>query len=115
MHAVSQSVCLAIATSCSSCSIVNVTCADSVSVATEQIPHKLPTCALPCLRPLSWLLLSVQPSHELQNVEEVLTLVSKHPHGVMAGQIKDAYKGVTEDIKVCIFFLGLVVFCLVDL
>ncbi len=43
----------------------------------------------------------MQPSHELQNVDEVLTLVSKHPHGVMAGQIKDAYKGVSEDVKVC--------------
>ena len=42
----------------------------------------------------------MQPSHELQNVDEVLTLVSKHPHGVMAGQIKDAYKGVSEDVKV---------------
>lgn len=40
-----------------------------------------------------------KPSHELQNVDEVLTLVSKHPHGVMAGQIKDAYKGVSEDVK----------------
>ena len=42
----------------------------------------------------------MQPSHELQNVDEVLTLVLKHPHGVMAGQIKDAYKGVSEDVKV---------------
>lgn len=42
----------------------------------------------------------MQPSHKLQNVDEVLTLVSKHPHGVMAGQIKDAYKGVSEDVKV---------------
>ena len=33
-------------------------------------------------------------------MDEVLTLVSKHPHGVMAGQIKDAYKGVSEDVKV---------------
>ncbi|DBA91488.1 hypothetical protein WJX77_002507 [Trebouxia sp. C0004] len=40
-----------------------------------------------------------KPSHELQNVGEVLTLVSKHPHGVMAGQIKDAYKGVGADVK----------------
>ncbi|KAA6417679.1 MAG: hypothetical protein FRX49_12367 [Trebouxia sp. A1-2] len=40
-----------------------------------------------------------KPAHELQNVDEVLTLVSKHPHGVMAGQIKDAYKGVGEDVK----------------
>ena len=42
----------------------------------------------------------VQPSHELQNVDEVLMLLSKHPHGLMAGQIKDAYKGVGDDIKV---------------
>ena len=62
--------------------------------------HMLRTCALPCFKTLSWLLLSMQPSHELQNVDEVLTLVSKHPHGVMAGQIKDAYKGVSEDVKV---------------
>lgn len=27
-------------------------------------------------------------------------LLSKHPHGLMAGQIKDAYKGVGDDIKV---------------
>ncbi len=47
----------------------------------------------------------MQPSHELQNVDEVLTLVSKHPHGVMAGQIKDAYKGVGEDVKVCFVHL----------
>ena len=47
----------------------------------------------------------MQPSHELQNVDEVLTLVSKHPHGVMAGQIKDAYKGVSEDVKVCFVHL----------
>ena len=63
----------------------------------EQIPQVPYMC---CFRPLSWLLLSMQPSHELQNVDEVLTLVLKHPHGVMAGQIKDAYKGVSEDVKV---------------
>ncbi len=47
----------------------------------------------------------MQPSHELQNVDEVLNLVSKHPRGVMAEQIKDAYKGVGEDVKVSFVIL----------
>ncbi len=51
------------------------------------------------------LLVSMQPSHELQNVDEVLNLVSKHPRGVMAEQIKDAYKGVGEDVKVSFVIL----------
>ena len=95
-----QRVCLVIAISCGSCSFVRVACADSMLYWAESVPNKLPACALPCFKTLSWLLLSMQPSHELQNVDEVLTLVSKHPHGVMAGQIKDAYRGVIEDVKV---------------
>ena len=42
----------------------------------------------------------MQPVHELQNVEEVLKLVAKHPKGLVLAQIKDAYKGVADDVKV---------------
>lgn len=42
----------------------------------------------------------MQPEHELQNKEEVLALLLRHTQGMPLGQIKDAYKGVEDDVKV---------------
>lgn len=42
----------------------------------------------------------LQPEHELQNKDEVLALLLKHAQGLPLGQIKDAYKGVEDDVKV---------------
>lgn len=48
------------------------------------------------------LLVCMQPEHELQDKGEVLALLLRHPQGLSLGQVRDAYKGVEEDIKVCI-------------
>ena len=42
----------------------------------------------------------LQPEHELQNADELLTLLLRHPQGMFAGQVKDAYKGILDDVKV---------------
>ena len=42
----------------------------------------------------------MQPEHELQDKGEVLALLLRHPQGLPLGQIRDAYKGVEEDVKV---------------
>ena len=41
----------------------------------------------------------LQPEHELQDADELWTLLLRHPQGMFAGQIKDAYKGVLDDVK----------------
>ncbi|KAL3150968.1 hypothetical protein ABBQ32_000711 [Trebouxia sp. C0010 RCD-2024] len=40
-----------------------------------------------------------KPEHELRNADELLTLLLRHPQGMLAGQIKDAYKGILDDVK----------------
>ena len=42
----------------------------------------------------------VQPEHELRNMHEVLALISRHPKGLLMKKVKDAYKGVGDDVKV---------------
>lgn len=41
----------------------------------------------------------LQPEHELQNADELVTLLLRHPQGMLTGQIKDAYKGILDDVK----------------
>ena len=41
----------------------------------------------------------LQPEHELQNADELVTLLLRHPQGMFTGQIKDAYKGILDDVK----------------
>ena len=45
----------------------------------------------------------LQPEHELHNADELLTLLLRHPQGMLAGQIKDAYKGILDDVKAGLF------------
>ena len=42
----------------------------------------------------------LQPEHELQNADELVTLLLRHPQGMFIGQVKDAYKGILDDVKV---------------
>lgn len=49
----------------------------------------------------------LQPEHELQNKAEILALLLRHPQGLFLAQLKDAYKGAEEDIKVKFLPFGL--------
>lgn len=40
-----------------------------------------------------------KPEHELRNMHEVLALISRHPKGLLLKRVKDAYKGVGDDVK----------------
>ena len=50
------------------------------------------------------LCLCAQPVYELQNGEDVLALLTRYPRGLVQGQIKDAYRGVGDDVKVGFLF-----------
>lgn len=41
----------------------------------------------------------LQPEHELHNADELVTLLLRHPQGMLTGQVKDAYKGILDDVK----------------
>ena len=41
----------------------------------------------------------LQPEHELQNADELVTLLLRQPQGMFVGQFKDAYKGILDDVK----------------
>lgn len=58
-------------------------------------------CALPSCPVAYWhhCVVRLQPEHELQNADELMTLLLRHPQGMFVGQFKDAYKGILDDVK----------------
>lgn len=66
----------------------------------EADPFKTQYCCTLSICAFNILSVYVQPEHELRNMHEVLALISRHPKGLLLKRVKDAYKGVGDDVKV---------------
>ena len=42
-----------------------------------------------------------QAQHRIENKHELLQFIGKNPEGTLIAEIKDSYKDLTKDIKVC--------------
>eukprot|EP00976_Prorocentrum_cordatum_P038906 791770-Prorocentrum_minimum.AAC.2 len=47
-----------------------------------------------------------QAQHKIANKQELLSFIDKNPEGIVISEIKDSYKEVVADIKVCQATLG---------
>ena len=90
-------------------------CLHTIVLQLRQLEHQpwynAHDCALPCglvgviLMMLTGQHCCLQPEHELQNIDELATLLLRHPQGMFSAQIKDSYKGALDDVQVTCFSL----------